>query len=142
MYNKNEDSYLLSQQIVETGAVSSQTVPCQDGKKYTLPYIVYEKLFPCGDYPPDGIVTFRNITTECDGVDCTKDIVWEAKVKDANCNMAARIDYPQPGEISITWDTSMPSAYDGLSYDDLEALNGQSGWGKSLVQSRRQVEVN
>jgi hypothetical protein len=140
VYNKNEDSYLLSQQIVETGAVSSQTVPCQDGKKYTIPYIVYEKLFPCGDYPPDGIVTFRNITAECDGVDCAAATVWTAAVEDANCNMQAHISEGNK-EISITWDTSMPSAYDGLSYDDLEALNGQSGWGKSLVQSRRQVEI-
>ena len=39
--------------------------------QYNLPYIVYEKTFPCKDYPPDEIVTFRDIKVECDGSDCT-----------------------------------------------------------------------
>jgi len=137
VYDEGTDSYLLSQKCLETGSVSSQTVKCQSGKHYVLPYIVYEKVFPCRDYPPDGIVTFKNITAECDGVDCTKEIAWEAKVKDANCNMQARIDYPLPGQISITWNTSLASLYDELTYDELEVLNGQSGWGAALVQARR-----
>ena len=32
--------------VVETGASSSQVVRCQEGKKYRLPYVVYEKLAP------------------------------------------------------------------------------------------------
>ena len=43
------------------GAVSTQIVPCQSGKKYNLPYVVYEKVFPCKNYPPSGNVTFRDI---------------------------------------------------------------------------------
>ena len=105
-YQPAGDSYLLKQTILETGDVSSQVVPCQRGKKFTVPYVVYEKTFPCRDYPPDGVVTFRNITAECDGVDCAGDIVWEARVKDDNCNMAAHIA-KNNSEISITWDTSL-----------------------------------
>merc|ERR1711907_799013 len=90
-YHKLTDSYTLSQTVVETGDTSSQVVKCQSGKKYTVPYVVYEKTFPCGDYPPDGIVTFRDIVAECDGKDCVNDIKWESKVKDANCNMKANI---------------------------------------------------
>lgn len=67
LYNSAQDSYLLKQTVVETGESSAQTVKCQDGKKYTIPYVVYEKTFPCDTYPPDQIVTFTNIIVECDG---------------------------------------------------------------------------
>lgn len=127
-YDESSDSYKLSQTIVETGETSSQTVKCQSGKKYTLPYVVYEKTFPCKDYPPDGKVTFRNITAECDGKDCTKDIKWQSKVKDANCNMAAHIN--DDGTISITWDTSAPSKYDNMTRAQLFDLN-YHGWARS-----------
>jgi len=135
VYDASSDAYLLSQEIVETGAVSSQTVPCQSGKKYTIPYVVYEKTFPCADYPPDAVVTFRNITIECDGSDCTKQVQWTPKVEDANCNMAAHVD-KYPAEISITWDTSRSSRYDNHTHEELEALNGQSGWGAAIVRAR------
>ena len=66
VYNHLSDSYYLSQTVLETGATSTQTVKCQSGKKYLVPYIVYEKVFSCGSYPPDGVVTFHNITMECE----------------------------------------------------------------------------
>eukprot|EP00038_Savillea_parva_P006838 m.166238 g.166238 ORF g.166238 m.166238 type:complete len:256 (-) comp12661_c0_seq1:162-929(-) len=128
-YNEASDSYTLTQTNVDTGTSSTQNVPCQSGKKYILPYVVYEKLFPCGDYPPDGIVTFTNITAECDGVDCTKSIRWDAKVKDANCNMKANIK--SPTEISITWDTSAPSKYDNYTEAELFDLN-YHGWATNV----------
>ena len=55
------DSYNLTQKVVETGAISTQIVPCQSGKKYTVPYVVYEKVTACKNYPPEGKVTFYNI---------------------------------------------------------------------------------
>ena len=66
MYNHLSDSYFLSQTVVETGATSTQTVKCQSGKKYLVPYVVYEKVSSCSHYPPDGVVTFHNITMECE----------------------------------------------------------------------------
>merc|ERR1711904_177624 len=57
-YNEGDDSYEVTQTIVETGVKSSQTVKCQSGKKFTIPYVVYEKTFQCNAYPPDGKVTF------------------------------------------------------------------------------------
>ena len=33
------DAYNLTQRVVETGAISTQIVKCQSGKKYTLPYV-------------------------------------------------------------------------------------------------------
>lgn len=115
----------MSQTIVETGDVSTQNVPCQSGKKYNLPYIVYEKTFPCANYPPDEAVNFYNIIAECDGTDCTQDIVWESKVKDANCDMKAVV-YNNTN-ISITWDTSASSKYDAIDHADLVKLNAH-GW--------------
>lgn len=99
------------------------------GKKYVLPYVVYEKLFPCADYPPEGVVTFTNISIECDGSDCTKDVTWASKVKDANCNMKANII--SPTEISISWDTSAPSRYDNFTDSELFALN-YHGWATKI----------
>jgi len=127
VYNVAEDSYTLSQTIVETGDVSSQVVKCQNGKKFVIPYVVYEKKWPCSWYPPDGSVTFRNITVECDGVDCTKDVQWEAKVRDANCNMRASID-SENNQISLLWDTHVKSSVDGLSKETLIVMNAH-GWG-------------
>ena len=130
VYDKSTDSYDLSQTIVETGVSSTQNVPCQSGKKYNLPYIVYEKTFPCADYPPDEHVTFRDIKMECDGTDCTNDIVWASKVQDANCNMQAVVH--NNTAISITWDTTLKSKYDGIDRAALVKLNAH-GWARNYV---------
>jgi hypothetical protein len=108
-------------------------VKCQDGKKYTVPYVVYEKTWPCTDYPHDGIVTFTNITAECDGVDCAKDIQWEAKQKVDHCAMTAHIN---DNNISITWDYSLPSKYDALSREELYHLNHHGAWATAALNSR------
>lgn len=44
VYNHLSDSYFLSQTVVETGETSSQTVKCQSGKRFLVPYVVYEKV--------------------------------------------------------------------------------------------------
>merc|ERR1712080_700362 len=59
-YSSGSDSYLLTQTNTHTGQSSSQTVKCQNGKKYNLPYVVYEKLTSCGNYPPDGKVVSKH----------------------------------------------------------------------------------
>ena len=129
-YDASSDSYFLNQTIVETGVSSTQTVKAQNGKKYRLPYIVYEKTFPCKDYPPDEVVTFRDIVAECDGKTCTNDIKWAAKVKDANCDMKANII--SNTEISITWNTKASSRYDSFNEKELFQLNAH-GWAKDFL---------
>lgn len=138
-YDESSDSYTLTQTIVETGDVSSQIVKCQDGKKYTVPYVVYEKVFACKDYPPDEIVTFRDIEIECDGQDCREDVEWKAEVKDANCDMEAHID-KAANTISITWNTDAKSSYDALSPAELLAKN-YVGWGKRVADDRCLAEM-
>lgn len=125
IYMAESDSYNLTQYVVETGAISHQVVQCQDGKKFTVPYVVYEKTFPCGDYPPDGAVNFQNIVVECDGKDCTDSVKWAARVEDPNCNMQAVIH--SQTSISITWDTSAASKYDNFTRAELFDLNN-NGW--------------
>jgi hypothetical protein len=132
VYDESTDSYELTQTIVETGDVSTQTVPCQSGKAYRVPYIVYEKTFPCKDYPSDEIVTFNIVAAECDGKDCLNDIEWSSAVKDDNCNMQANI--VSQSEISITWDTSAASVYDDYTRRELLELNrGSSEWANAAA---------
>lgn len=144
-YEASSDSYLLTQEIVETGAKSSQTVKCQNGKKYTIPYVVYEKEWTCKDYPPDDIVTFRNIVVECDGVDCTQNVAWQAKVKDSNCGMAAHVEKgsaaTSENEISITWNSRMESRFDNFTARELIEHNAK-GWGaKYAAAALEQLET-
>lgn len=135
-YDSSSDSYLLNQTILDTGASSTQNVKCQNGKKYNLPYVVYEKTFPCGDYPPDGSVTFYDISIECDGKDCTKDVKWTPKVKDPNCDFKANI--LSSDSISITWDTRMESKYDNYTRNELTELNSQNGgWATQFINSKK-----
>ena len=129
IYMPDTDAYLLNQTVMETGVSSHQIVRCQEGRKYTVPYVVYEKTWPCGDYPPDGEVTFFDIQADCDGKDCTDQIKWETKVKNANCDMKANILSSQ--SISITWDTTLASKYDNHSRAELIRLNSH-GWAKDL----------
>uniref|UniRef100_A0A7S3F1E2 Uncharacterized protein n=1 Tax=Haptolina ericina TaxID=156174 RepID=A0A7S3F1E2_9EUKA len=139
VYDASSDSYELSQTVLETGVTSSQVVPCQNGKKFLVPYIVYEKVFPCRSYPPDGVVTFRNITMECEtasaaSVDCKNLVTWSAQYKDDNCNMRAHVD--SSDQIRITWDTSAISKYDNHTAAELVDLNSKAGWAQKLIATR------
>lgn len=129
-YNSQSDAYTIKQTIVETGKTSSQVVKCQSGKKFTVPYVVYEKVWGCGNYPPDDKVTFTNIKVECDGKDCTSQVQWAAKVKDSNCNMQANVE--SSSQISITWDHTAASLYDGVSEEELIRKNGR-GWAAPIA---------
>ena len=129
----------MTQYVVETGAISHQTVKCQNGKKFTIPYIVYEKVFGCSTYPPDEIVTFNDIFVECDGKDCTNEVEWAAKVKDANCDMTAVIH--SQTSISITWNTAAESKYDNFTATELFDLN-YNGWAKSIGGLSRPAPLN
>jgi hypothetical protein len=138
VYDSSSDSYTLTQTVVETGAKSSQVVKAQNGKKFTVPYVVYEKTWQCSAYPPDGKVTFRDIVVECDGKDCTSEVQWQAKVEDANCNMQAHIESSK--QISITWDTSAASKYDKFTDSELITLNAH-GWGQRFALNATSSDV-
>ena len=135
LYDNSTDSYTLSHEHVQSGETSTQVVKCQDGKKFTVPYVVYEKAFPCNRYPPDEIVTFYDIKVECDYRDCASEMLWEAKNFDnKHCDMQAHIA-PGNQNISITWDTTAASKLDGLSDAALFDLN-HHGWATALNLER------
>jgi hypothetical protein len=134
LYDSATDSYNQSNTIVETGETSFRVVKAQNGKKFMRPWVVFEKLTKCANYPPDGIVTFRDIIVECDGVDCTNTMVWTPKVKDANCKMTGHYDKAK-NAISITWDTSAASKYDDYSDEEMFDLN-YHGWATHLALQR------
>eukprot|EP00163_Fabomonas_tropica_P027436 TRINITY_DN5286_c0_g1_i2.p1 TRINITY_DN5286_c0_g1~~TRINITY_DN5286_c0_g1_i2.p1 ORF type:complete len:284 (-),score=87.89 TRINITY_DN5286_c0_g1_i2:145-969(-) len=128
-YDASSDSYNVTQSCVETGATSSLQAKVPNGKKVTIPYVVYEKTWPCRDYPSDEKVTFYDIKASCDNQDCTSQVKWEAKVKDANCDFAAHIN--SNNTIDITWNTQAASKYDGMTLIELHELNNK-GWAKTL----------
>jgi len=135
-WNSVLDSYKMTQTVVETGATSTQTQRCQSGKKYRVPYVVYEKEFPCKDYPPDGKVDFKIVALECDGADCTAGTRWAPMVKGANCDMTAHIN--SPTDISITWDTSLPSRFDNWTRSEL-VYHNRHGWARNLLLNKYPV---
>jgi len=137
-YDASTDSYLLQQHNLKTGDISSQTVVCQNGKAYRIPYIVYEKVWPCADYPPTQMVNFTINAAECDGVDCKNQIQWAAKVKDANCQMAAHI--LSQTSISITWNIKAASAYDNVPREELIKMNTSPGWEAVAEEALKSIE--
>ena len=50
-YSASDDSYTLTQTNTNSGQSSTQVVACQNGKKFIIPYVVFEKVWPCNDYP-------------------------------------------------------------------------------------------
>ena len=67
---------------------------------------MYEKDAPCGDYPPDEVVTFYDINIQYSGVNAP--VVWSTGIVDDVCNMRAHIVNPSStnGIVNITWSTS------------------------------------
>lgn len=113
-YVPSSDSYVVKQLDETSGQSVSMTIKVQKGrngiaKNYTLPYIVYEKTAPCGDYPPDGQVTFYDIHIQYDNVDAPQ-LAWTTGIVDDTCDMRAHIVDPSStnGTISITWNTRGP----------------------------------
>jgi hypothetical protein len=102
----NEQSYTVSQTDLTQGLTSRMTIPVQKDsngvhKNFTVLYVVFEKLAPCYNYPPDQIVTFTDINVYCDGTLITPQ--WTTAVVDEVCDFTAHI--VNPHEISITWNT-------------------------------------
>ena len=63
--------------------------------------MVYEKVAPCGDYPPDGSVTFSGLKIECDNKAYTP--TWKTGFVEDVCNNRATI--VDPATVKISWNT-------------------------------------
>lgn len=79
----------------------TMNIPIQKGKTYTIAYVVYEKVAPCGDYPPDGSVTFSKINVYCDNKPVTP--AWTTGFVEDVCNNRATV--VDANTIKIAWNT-------------------------------------
>jgi hypothetical protein len=75
-------------------------------KNYSIAYFVFEKTAPCGDYPPDKLVTFTNVQIRWDNQ--ALPAVWSESYVEDVCNFRAQVPNPSTngGEVTITWDTA------------------------------------
>ena len=88
------------------------TIPIQKDsagnfKNYSIAYFVFEKTAPCGDYPPNKIVTFNDVRIEWDGA--PQKATWTESYVDDVCNFRAHVPSPATdgtGQVTITWDTA------------------------------------
>eukprot|EP01127_Copromyxa_protea_P002191 TRINITY_DN12081_c0_g1_i1.p1 TRINITY_DN12081_c0_g1~~TRINITY_DN12081_c0_g1_i1.p1 ORF type:complete len:222 (-),score=43.28 TRINITY_DN12081_c0_g1_i1:21-686(-) len=102
----DKQSYKLSNTDLTTSKSSGMTIPVQKDsnghfKKYTILYIVYEKVAECSEYPPDGSVTFTDIKVFCNNTLITPE--WKTAYVEDVCNNRAHVVNPQT--VKITWDT-------------------------------------
>ncbi|KEG14064.1 hypothetical protein DQ04_00641080 [Trypanosoma grayi] len=105
-YN-GDQTYTLMQRDLNTGDYSTMQIPVQkyaNGtyKNYTIPYIVYEKVADCQDYPPDEAVNFYEISLYCNGERIYPK--WIPGAVDEVCDFAAHSD--SPDVVNITWSTT------------------------------------
>ena len=68
----------------------TMNIPIQKGKTYTIAYVVYEKVAPCGDYPPDGSVTFSQVVRAAmRGDSAVNAVLRDATTRKQQCGAAA-----------------------------------------------------
>ncbi len=75
-------------------------------KNYSIAYFVFEKTAPCGDYPPDELVTFYDVVIQWDGV--SQPATWTESYVEDVCNFRAQVPNPSTsnGTVTITWSTT------------------------------------
>jgi len=107
-YVAENNTYTIYHSDMTTGWSVTSSIPIQTDnsgnyKNYTIAYVVYEKDAECNQYPPDGSVTFYDITIQYDGATVTP--AWTTAYVDDVCNNRAHV--VDPATIQITWDTGM-----------------------------------
>lgn len=120
-----DQTYTILQRDTTSGTSSSQTQKVQRGsdgqhKNYTILYVVYEKVASCGDYPPNGEITFFDLYAECNGSPLTPS--WTTSYVEDVCDFRAHV--VNSTAIKMTWDTSSSKTY---TKERMEAVNGPRG---------------
>lgn len=93
-YVPENNTYTIYHSDLNSGWSVYTSIPIQQDnngnyKNYTIAYIVYEKDADCNQYPPDGQVTFSDITIQYDGV--TVEPSWTTAYVDDVCNNRAKV---------------------------------------------------
>ncbi len=127
-FNPANESYTIYHNV--SGSVTwevSSNIPVQKkggkAKTYSIAYVVYEKVAPCGDYPPDGKVTFTGMTIECDNKPFVP--TWSTAFVEDVCNNRAKVI--DPSTIEISWNTKAadPSPEKIAASQALRTLGGR-----------------
>eukprot|EP00052_Salpingoeca_macrocollata_P001027 m.23417 g.23417 ORF g.23417 m.23417 type:complete len:253 (-) comp11046_c0_seq1:80-838(-) len=119
-YNPSRNSYTMTHRNLNDSWSVQTEIPVQhtvEGyKKYTIVYLVYEKVWACDMYPPDGEVTFFDISVEYDNQKVSP--TWTTAFVDDNCNNRAHI--VDESTVKITWDVN-GKAMKGARFTPLSA---------------------
>lgn len=104
-FDEDSQSYAMYHSDLNDGWSVSTTIDVQEElgvyKNYTMAYFVFEKEARCEQYPPDGKVTFYNISIYWDGE--KQSPKWSTSYVDDVCNNRANVI--DESTIEITWDT-------------------------------------
>ena len=108
-FHEPTQSYMMYSEILTNGhkETTNLTIPVQrdrngNYKKYTIVYIVFEKICHiCSEYPPDDIVTYHNISVYYGGKKVSPK--WTTGVVDEVCGMTAHI--VDESTVTITWNS-------------------------------------
>ena len=106
-FNEDDESYTVYHSDLNDNWSVTSTIDVQEDSKnggyknYTMSYFVFEKEARCNQYPPDGKVTFYNISIFWDGV--KQSPKWTTAYVDDVCNSRANVI--DESTIEITWDT-------------------------------------
>jgi len=108
-FHEASQSYMMYSEILTNGHkdTSNLTIPVQkdhkgDYKKYTIVYVVFEKIcHRCDEYPADDIVTYHNISVYYGGKKVSPK--WSTGVVDEVCDMTAHI--VDESTVTITWNS-------------------------------------
>jgi hypothetical protein len=123
--NATSNSYMLYHKDETSGWSVNMSVPIQQKngvyKNYTIIYFVYEKVTSCGNYPPDGVVDFYNISVQYEGKDATQQVKWSTAYVENVCNNRAHVI--DPTHIQITWDTKFDEVEKSKTAEGISGLN-------------------
>lgn len=104
-FNPKTMAYDMVHTDMTSGVSVNTSIPIQKKgsqyKQFTIVYFVFEKDAPCGDYPPDGSVTFYDIAVEYNNTPVQ--MKWTTAYVDDVCNNRAKI--VNENTIQISWNT-------------------------------------
>jgi len=107
-YTPANSSYTIYHSDLNDGWSVTTSIPIQNDKtgkpkNFNIAYIVYEKVWDCYYYPPDGEVEFYDIQIQWEG--SNQNTTWKTGIVDDNCNNRATI--VDQNTVKITWDTTL-----------------------------------
>jgi hypothetical protein len=123
-FNPSKQSYTVFHSDNNDGWNVTFEIPVQRDnngqyKKYTIAYIVFEKVNDCDQYPPDNQVTFYDIKIEYNGQQVEPS--WKTSFVDDVCNNRAKI--VDSKTVQITWDSNAQNPSEELKSKNTKRIS-------------------